>query len=415
VSARLAAFDRDPGKIDLVINSHFHFDHCGGNALVPNATMLVQRREWDAGMDPDSAAQRGFNPRDFDLGHKLRLVDGEHDVFGDGSVTCLPTHGHTPGHQSLRLRLDGGDVVLAADACYFCQTLRERRLPRYVYDRAAMLASLDRLEALEKAGAHRLRPRPRILAKRAAGARTARMTLPRAILFDLDDTLLVAFGPAQSQWQRTIAAFADRLGPLETGIVAGAILAASTELWADPRRHKYWRHRIDEARRKIVADAFAELAAAGHAVPAQSVGDAMADAYNALHDEELAMFPDAHETLDRLKELGVKLALITNGAAEPQRAKVVRFALEHRFDHIQIEGEHGFGKPEERAYTHAMEVLGVGPHETWMVGDNLEWEVVGPKRLGIYAIWHDGYGVGLPPGSQIKPDRIIRRLSELLG
>jgi hypothetical protein len=72
--------------------------------------------------------------------------------------------------------------------------------------------------------------------------------------------------------------------------------------------------------------------------------------------------------------LGIKLALITNGAAEPQRAKVVRFALEQRFDHIQIEGEHGFGKPEERAYKHAMEKLGVGPHETWMVGDNLEWK-----------------------------------------
>ena len=42
------------------------------------------------------------------------------------------------------------------------------------------------------------------------------------------------------------------------------------------------------------------------------------------------------------------------------------------------------------------EVLGVGPHETWMVGDNLEWEIVAPQRLGIYAIWHDGYDVGLP-------------------
>jgi len=239
--------------------------------------------------------------------------------------------------------------------------------------------------------------------------------LPRAILFDLDDTLLVAFGPAQSQWRRTIAAFADRLGPIEAQAVAAAIQDASTELWADPARHKYWRHRIDEARRKIVASAFAELAACGHPVPAQAVGDAMADAYNALHDAELAMFPDAHETLDRLKELEVKLALITNGAAGPQRAKVVRFALEHRFDHIQIEGEHGFGKPEERAYTHAMEVLGVGPHETWMVGDNLEWEVVGPQRLGIHAIWHDGYGAGLPPGCPIKPDRIIRRISELLS
>jgi glyoxylase-like metal-dependent hydrolase (beta-lactamase superfamily II) len=153
VSARLEAIGRDPARIDLVIHSHFHFDHVGGNALIPNATMLVQRREWDAGMDADTAARHGYNPRDFDLGHKLRLVDGEHDVFGDGSVVCLPTHGHTAGHQSLRLRLDSGDVVLAADACYFCQTLRERRLPRHVHDRAAMLASLDRLAALERGGA----------------------------------------------------------------------------------------------------------------------------------------------------------------------------------------------------------------------------------------------------------------------
>ena len=158
--------------------------------------------------------------------------------------------------------------------------------------------------------------------------------LPRAILFDLDDTILVAFGRAQSQWQRTIAAFTDRLGPIEATVIAAAIQAASTELWADPARHKYWRHRIGDARRRIVATAFAALAAAGHPVPSEAVGDALADAYNALHDEELSMFPDAHETLDRLKELGIKLALITNGAAEPQRAKVVRFALEQRFDHI---------------------------------------------------------------------------------
>ena len=153
LGARLETIGRDPGGIDLIINSHFHFDHVGGNALVPNATMLVQRREWDAGMEPDTALRHGYNPRDFDLGHKVRLVDGEHDVFGDGSVVCLPTHGHTPGHQSLRLRLDSGEVVLAADACYFCRTLRERRLPRHVDNREAMLASLDRLEALERGGA----------------------------------------------------------------------------------------------------------------------------------------------------------------------------------------------------------------------------------------------------------------------
>src|SRR4029077_5469320 len=64
----------------------FSLRPCRRTALIPNATMLVQRREWEAGMDPDTAARRGFDPSDFDLGHKLRLVDCEHDVFGDGLV-----------------------------------------------------------------------------------------------------------------------------------------------------------------------------------------------------------------------------------------------------------------------------------------------------------------------------------------
>jgi 1-aminocyclopropane-1-carboxylate deaminase/D-cysteine desulfhydrase-like pyridoxal-dependent ACC family enzyme len=58
------------------------------------------------------------------------------------------------------------------------------------------------------------------------------MKIPRAIVFDLDDTILVAFGSAQSQWQRAIAAFADRLGLIEVTDIVAAIQAASTELWA---------------------------------------------------------------------------------------------------------------------------------------------------------------------------------------
>jgi N-acyl homoserine lactone hydrolase len=153
ISARLAAFDRDPERVDLIVNSHFHFDHVGGNAPIPNATMVVQRREWEAARDPEIAARHGFNRADFDIGHKVTQIDGEHDLFGDGSVVCLPTHGHTPGHQSLKVRLPSGDVVLAADACYFCRTLRERRLPQRVHDREAMRASLDKLARLEAAGA----------------------------------------------------------------------------------------------------------------------------------------------------------------------------------------------------------------------------------------------------------------------
>jgi putative hydrolase of the HAD superfamily len=174
------------------------------------------------------------------------------------------------------------------------------------------------------------------------------------------------------------------------------------------------RQPLHTARRRIVATAFAALATAGHPVPTEAIGDALADAYNTLHDEELSLFPDAHETLDQLKEWGVKLALITNRAAEPQRAKVVRFALEHRFDHIQIEGEHGFGSPRSEPTITRWKCSASSrtrPGSSATISNGKSWH---PNGLGIYAIWYDGYGVGLPRNSAIRPDRIIRRLSELL-
>ena len=153
IAARLRERDIDPERIDWLVNSHLHFDHAGGNAEVPNARLVVQRHEWEAGADPDLVRQNGFASHDYDLGHELTLADGEHDVFGDGRVVCIPTHGHTPGHQSLRVRLDSGEYVLASDACYLRRTLEALHLPGVVYDRDGMLESLHRLRALRDAGA----------------------------------------------------------------------------------------------------------------------------------------------------------------------------------------------------------------------------------------------------------------------
>ena len=122
------------------INSHLHFDHTGGNAQIPNARLVVQRREWEAGHDADQIARQFYIPHDYEHGHDMLLVDGEHDLFGDGRVVCLPTYGHTPGHQSLRVRLDCGDVVLTGDACYLRRTLEELHLPSVVDDAEAMRA-----------------------------------------------------------------------------------------------------------------------------------------------------------------------------------------------------------------------------------------------------------------------------------
>jgi putative hydrolase of the HAD superfamily len=237
--------------------------------------------------------------------------------------------------------------------------------------------------------------------------------LPKAILFDLDDTILSAYNRPLDAWSAVLGEFAHEL-QLPIIDVARAIEVSGRNFWADATRHAYWRQRLDEARRAVVANAFARLSADGRQAPDQDFAVRLADRFSRYREEQLCFFPGARETIDELKSRGVRLALVTNGAAEPQRAKVERFDLARRFDHVQIEGEHGFGKPEERAYLHAMQALGVLPADTWMVGDNLEWEVAAPQRLGIYAVWHDVLGEGLPPDSTVKPDRIIRALGELL-
>ena len=64
-----------------------------------------------------------INRRDFDTGQTFVQISGEHDLFGDSTVTVFPTLGHTPGHQSMRIRLASGHVVLAGDCCYLKRSL----------------------------------------------------------------------------------------------------------------------------------------------------------------------------------------------------------------------------------------------------------------------------------------------------
>ncbi len=153
IKARLESLQIDPGSIKFIINSHLHWDHTGGNALIPNATMVLQKREWEAGRVPEKIEANSFDPKDYDIGHRLLQVDGEYDLFGDGSVVAVPTYGHTPGHQSLKVKLASGDVVMTADACYMRKTLEDLHLPTIYDDAERMRESLRMLRRLQTAGA----------------------------------------------------------------------------------------------------------------------------------------------------------------------------------------------------------------------------------------------------------------------
>jgi len=148
VGPRIEQPDVDPAGSLTVVLSHCHFDHVGGLVELPNAHVLVQRDEWQAANEGGPV----YDTRLIDHGHAVVELDGAHDVFGDGTVTCLPTPGHTCGHQSLRVLTDAGATILAADACYFIHTLDDEELPPFAHDLDQQRDSLAMLQRERAAG-----------------------------------------------------------------------------------------------------------------------------------------------------------------------------------------------------------------------------------------------------------------------
>jgi putative hydrolase of the HAD superfamily len=106
------------------------------------------------------------------------------------------------------------------------------------------------------------------------------------------------------------------------------------------------------------------------------------------------------------------LGLVTNGDAGQQREKLARHELAPFFDAIVIEGELGAGKPDVAVYRHVLGLLGVAPAAATMVGDNLEWDVIGAEQAGVAGVWLDRAGRGLPPDAPRA--RVIRTLADLV-
>ena len=230
----------------------------------------------------------------------------------------------------------------------------------------------------------------------------------KALLVDLDDTLLDYTGGVDESWLEACSAVAGPAGvdllPLVT-----AIARARRWFWSDPERHR--RERIDMlgAWRKIAERGLVEVGAPDALAP-----DIASD-FAARRWARMALFPGVPEALHRIRQHGVSLALVTNGDRTQQRRKVEQHDLARFFDVILIEGEFGTGKPDESVYRHVLDTLGARPSQSWMVGDNLEWDVAAPQRLGLRGVWIDAPGQGLPERATTRPNLIIRAFTEILG
>lgn len=233
-------------------------------------------------------------------------------------------------------------------------------------------------------------------------------SLPRALLLDLDDTILDDSGSAKGCWREACFDHRSELGSTDPAALHEAIERNRAWFWGDPERHRVGRLDMDAARQEIVRMSLGDLG-----VDAPSLPERIAEAYGSRRDRGIQPFAEAIETVRWLRESGCRLALLTNGNGAAQRGKIDRFRLAELFDVILIEGELGFGKPDARVYGLALDALAIEPSDAWMIGDNLEWDVAGPQRAGIFGIWIDVRGTGLPAEHTVRPNRIVRRLAEL--
>jgi N-acyl homoserine lactone hydrolase len=147
LAEQLAEIGVNPEDVTVIAFSHAHFDHVGNAKLFTKARWIVQSVEHDA-MLGEHATEFRFKPELYETlrNNPVTKIDGDHDVFGDGSVRVLSTPGHTPGHQSLLVRLkETGPVILSGDVAHFSENFDSRRVPKFNVDQGRSIASMDRV------------------------------------------------------------------------------------------------------------------------------------------------------------------------------------------------------------------------------------------------------------------------------
>jgi putative hydrolase of the HAD superfamily len=228
---------------------------------------------------------------------------------------------------------------------------------------------------------------------------------PPVVLLDLDDTILQDSVLADACWRQVCARFAAQLG-MDAETLMATIKRQSAWYWSDPDRHRRGRLNMVQTRREIVRAALAGF-------PTRLL-DRLADAYTRLREARMQPFPGAIETVTTLRQRGIRLGLLTNGAADMQQRKIARFCLEPLFEVVLIEGALGYGKPDPRVFQVALERLGAAPSQAWMIGNDLDMDIAPAAALGLGTVWIDHTRQGTPAASDIRPARTVHTLAEVL-
>jgi putative hydrolase of the HAD superfamily len=232
---------------------------------------------------------------------------------------------------------------------------------------------------------------------------------PQAIFFDMDGTLLDWQVGMEESWRAACEAGCGDLAGLTAAQLLKAVHEKRTWFWAHPEHSVTGRMDLDRATRIIVTEAALSLG-----VDAPEAAARIAADYRTRRLAEMRLYEGALDTLQHFRSRGMRMALITNGAAVSQRHSVERFGLAPYFDCVIIEGEFGTGKPDERVFHHALQSCGADPARAWMIGDNLEADIATPLRLGMHTVWVDEPGAGLPADAIATPHRIVRQVRELI-
>jgi glyoxylase-like metal-dependent hydrolase (beta-lactamase superfamily II) len=156
VTGQLAEIGLKPDDIGRVAISHTHGDHIGNVGLFPNSTIVMQRAEYSWIHSPDGPNDNvnqlmALARKLLGTPKNLQIVDGDTDVFGDGSVTLISTPGHTPGHESLLVHLrKSGFIILSGDVVHSEENFEKNIVPSLNTSAADSIASMERVRRLIK-------------------------------------------------------------------------------------------------------------------------------------------------------------------------------------------------------------------------------------------------------------------------